>query len=150
MDLEALVLSTTPLAVAAAHEPPDEVASVVDGRPFRLADGRLAAIAPPLHGPSDEDKIGGESVLAAKSAREALWSGESVAHPELPATGHAQTLTVAVAACCICLPKAERDGRNGGFGFWSDPYQVVKQASDRADVFADQGRFALVRGKVSS
>lgn len=149
MDLEALVLSTTPLAVAAAHEPSDEVASVVDGGPFRLAGGRLAAIAPPLHAQSDEDRVGGESVLAAKGAREALSSGESLAQHEAPAAGHAQTLRGAVAACRICLRRAERDGRNGGFGFGSDPYRVVKQARDWAEVLAEQGRFAPVRGKVS-
>jgi hypothetical protein len=122
MDLEGLVLSTTALTVAAAHEPAADVASIHDGRPFLLADGRgvrLAAIAPPRDVPHDE---------------------------QLPATDDAQA-AVAV-TCRICLRTAGRDRRNGGFALWDDPYHVVKQAS-WVDVLAAQGRFAPVRGKVS-
>jgi hypothetical protein len=128
MDHEGPVLSTIPLG-AAAHQPSDEVASVTAGRPFLLADGR---------GP----------VLAAEDAREALWSGETLR--DLPATGHRRTSPVAAAATCrISLRNAGRDGTNAGFGLWGGPCHVVKRAPDRADVLAEQGRFALGRGKAS-
>jgi hypothetical protein len=115
------VLSTIPVG-AAAHDAVDEVASVIDGS---LTGGR---------GP----------VLAAEAAREALWSGETP--NDLPATGHGRTSRVARR---ISLRNAGRDGTNAGFGLWGGPYHVVKQARDRADVLAEQGRFTLVRGKVS-
>jgi hypothetical protein len=56
---------------------------------------------------------------------------------------------VAAATCRISLRNAGRGGTNTGFGLWGGPYHVVKRACDRADVLAEQGRFALVRGKVS-
>jgi hypothetical protein len=123
MDHEGLVLSTIPLGAA---RPADEVASVNDGS--LLAEGR---------GP----------VLATEAAREAPWSGEIL--NDLPATGRGRTSRVAAAATRrISLRNAGRDGTNAGFDLWGGPYQVVKQARDRADVLAEQGRFALVRGKV--
>jgi hypothetical protein len=113
------VLSTIPVR-AAAHDAVDEVASVIDGSRGR--------------GP----------VLAAEAAREARWSGETL--NDLPATGHGRTSRVARR---ISLRNAGRDGTNAGVGLWGGPYHVVKQARDRADVLAEQGRFTLVRGKVS-
>jgi hypothetical protein len=128
MDHEGFVLSTIPLG-AAAHQPPDEVASVIDARPFLFADGR---------GP----------VFATKPARQALWSGET-GH-DLPAASHGRASRVAAAATCrTSLRNAGRDGTSAGFGLWGGPYRVVKRARDRTDVLAEQGRFALVRGKVS-
>jgi hypothetical protein len=125
MDHEGLALSTI-LPGAAAHRPSDAVASVIDGS--LVADDR--------------------GVLAAEAARKAVWSGET--RHELPAIGHGRTSRVVAAATCrISLRNAGRDGPNTGFRLWGDPYHVVKQACDRADVLAEQGRFAPVRGKVS-
>jgi endonuclease YncB( thermonuclease family) len=147
MDLEGFVLSTIPLAVATAHEAAGEAASVTDGRSFLLADGRgvrYAAIEP-----SDEDEFRVRSALAAKAAPQAVLSGEPVVKHELLARGRAPASRVAVAACRIYLRNAERDARNAGFGLWGTPDHVVKQASDWADVLAQQERFAQVCGEVS-
>jgi hypothetical protein len=147
MDLEGFVLSTIPLAVATAHEAAGEVASVIDERSFLLADGRgvrYAAIEA-----SDEDEVRVRSALAAKAAPQALLSGEPVVQHELVATGRAPASRVTVAACRIYFRNAEPDARTAGFGLWGTPDHVVKQASDWADVLAEQERFALVCGEVS-
>ncbi len=151
MDFEAFVLSTMPLAIAAAHEASGEVASVIDKRSFLLAAGRevrAAAIEPPLHVPSDEDEVRVGSALAAKSALEAPLPGEALVRHELRATGSRASLVPQAVTCRTSLRNAERDGTNAGFVRWGDPYHVVKQAGD--DVLAEQGRFALVRGKLLS
>jgi endonuclease YncB( thermonuclease family) len=147
MDLEGFVLSTIPLAVATACEAAGEVASVIDGRSFLLADGRGVRYAPIK--PMDEDEVHVRSALAAKAAPQALLPGEPVVQRELAATGRALASRVAVAACRIYLRNAEQDARNAGFGLWGTPDHVVMQASDWADVLAEQERFALVCGEVS-
>src|SRR5258708_33563455 len=56
-------------------EAPAEVARVIDGRSFLLADGRevrLAAIETPLAVPGDEDEARVQAALAAKTALETL------------------------------------------------------------------------------
>jgi endonuclease YncB( thermonuclease family) len=199
MNLDGLMLSTAPLAFAVAltaveahgqaprdcggrSEAPAEVARVVDGRSFLLADGRevrLAAIETPLAIPGDEDEARVQAALAAKTALETLLlhrevylfvsrgpdrygrlvayafirtsSGETLVRHELLAAGHALVSPGASAATCrIYLQNAERDARNGGLGLWDDPYHAVKDAADPADVLVEQGRFALVRGRVMS
>jgi len=200
MNLEGLMLSTASLAFAVtltafdAHgqalrdcggrsEAPAEVARVIDGRSFLLADGRevrLAAIETPLAVPGDEDEARVQAALAAKTALETLLldrevhlfalssgldrygrlvayafirtsSGEALVQHELLAAGHALVSPAASAATCrIYLRNAERDARNGGLGLWGDPYYAVKAAADPADVLVEQGRFALVQGKVMS
>ena len=45
---------------------------------------------------------------------------------------------------------AEAAARTAGLGLWSDPYYGIKQADNPADILIDQGRFALVEGKVAS
>jgi micrococcal nuclease len=92
MNLEGLMLSTTRLVFAVAltafdahaqalrdcggrSEAPAEVARVIDGRSFLLADGRevrLAAIETPLAVPGDEDEARVQAALAAKTALETL------------------------------------------------------------------------------
>ena len=147
MDLEGLVLSIIPLSGASSHEPSDEVASIIDGRPFLLAGGREVRVAAIE---SAEVGAGAASVLAAKAAPEALLSSKILVQHGLPATGHVRASPVArVATCRIYLRNAEQDGRNAEFRLWGNPYHVVEQASDWAGVLAGQERFALVRGKVS-
>jgi endonuclease YncB( thermonuclease family) len=200
MNLAGRMLSTVPLAFAVAliavdahgqaprdcggrSEAPAEVARVVDGRSFLLADGRevrLAGIETPLAVPGDEDEARVQAALAAKTALETLLlhrevylfalssgpdrygrlvayafirtsSGDVLAQHELLAAGHALVSPgVSAATCRIYLQNAERDARNGGLGLWGDPYHAVKAAADPADVLVEQGRFALVQGKVMS
>jgi micrococcal nuclease len=200
MNLEGSMLSTMTLALAAVlaaldaqaqaprdcdgrSEAPAEVARVIDGRSFLLADGRevrLAAIETPLLVPGDEDEDRVQAALAAKTALEKLLlrrevnlsvlgpapdrygrlvayasvhtsSGEVLAQREMVAAGHALVSPAASAARCrIYLRNAERDARNSRLGLWGDPYHAVKAAADPADVLVEQGRFALVQGKVAS
>jgi len=140
----------------------------------------LAAIETPLLVPGDEDEARVQAALAAAAALETLLlhhevnlsvanpgidrygrlvafafvrtsSGEALVQRELVAAGRALVSPAASAAMCrIYLRNAERDARDGGLGLWGDPYYVVKAAADPADVLAEQGRFALVRGKVVS
>ncbi len=173
----------TPRDCGGRGETSAEVARVVDGRSFLLADGRevrLAAIETPLAVPGDEDEARVQAALAAKTALETLLlrrevnlfvsgsgpdrygrlvayvfvrtpSGEALVQHELVATGHALVSPGAAAATCrIYLRNAERNARNGGLGLWGDPYYAVKAAADPAEVLAEQGRFALVQGKVMS
>jgi hypothetical protein len=78
-------------------------------------------------------------------------SGDALAQRELLAAGHALVSPAALAAGCrTYLRDAERAARTAKLGLWGDPYYVVKQAGDIADVLAEQGRFALVGGKVAS
>jgi endonuclease YncB( thermonuclease family) len=148
---------------------------LADGREVRLA-----AIETPLPVPGDEDEDRMAAALASKAALETLVlhrevdllipgsgrdrygrvvayafvrtpSGEALAQHELLEAGQALVSPAPTAATCrIYLRNAERDGRNAKSGFWGDPSPVVKDASDPADVLAEQGRFALVRGKVLS
>src|SRR5260370_15835125 len=98
MNLEGLMLSTAPLAFAVAltafgahaqtprecggsSEAPAEVARVIDGRSFLLANGRevrLAAIETPLAVPGDEDEIRVQAALAPKTALETF-----LLHPQV-------------------------------------------------------------------
>jgi endonuclease YncB( thermonuclease family) len=195
MSLERLTSLATTLAFAAAfavfnglaqaapgcngrNAGPAEVARVVDGRSFLLADGRevrLAAIETLLPVPDDQDEARAETAQAAKAALEALVltrkvdlsvadagsdrygrltayvSAEDVpVQHALVESGYALVSPAASAACRTWLQSAERAARTRGLGLWGEPYSVVKNAADPADVLADQGRFALVHGTVAS
>lgn len=148
---------------------------LTDGREVRLA-----AIETALLVPGDEDEVRVGAARAAKTALEALVShrevgliasaagpdrygrliayafirtasGKALVQHELVATGHALVSPAPVAATCrIYLRNAEREARIGSLGLWGDSYYAVKHAANLADVLAEQGRFALVHGKVTS
>jgi endonuclease YncB( thermonuclease family) len=195
MSLERLTLLATPLAFTAAlmvsdaraqaapgcgskDAWPAEVARVVDGRSFLLADGRevrLAGIETVLPVPGDQDEVHAEAALAAKAALEGLVlarevdlfvanagsdrygrlmadvsaDGVLVQHA-LVASGHALVSPAASPACRTSLLSAERGARAHGRGLWGEPYSVVRNTADPADILADQGRFGVVQGKVAS
>ena len=141
---------------------------------------RLAAIETLLPVPGDEDEARVAAALAAKTALETLAlhhevslhvvgassdrygrlvayafiqapSGETLVQRELLATGQALVSPAPLAARCRAyLQDAERDARTARLGLWGDPYYVVKQAVNPVDVLAEQGRFALVEGTVTS
>jgi endonuclease YncB( thermonuclease family) len=143
-------------------------------------EARLAAIETVLPVPGDEDEARVAAAMAAKAALEALLvdreidvsvtgagtdrygrltayvfgrntpSGEVLVQRELVAAGHALVSPAPVSPCRRFLQAAEREARARGSGLWAAPYSVVKQAADPADILADQGRFALVQGKVAS
>ena len=175
------------IGVAADCTGPDvvlvEVASVIDGKSFRLADGRevrLAAIeSPPLIAGAPDDARS-RAGLAAKAALEGLVlrrqvvarsavsgpdrygrliayafiagpAGETSVQQELLANGHALLSPAGIAPPCLtALRTAEGAARAAGLGLWSDPYYGIRQADNPADILIDQGRFALVGGKVAS
>ncbi len=147
---------------------------LADGREVRLA-----AIETVLPVPGDEDEARVAAALAAKGALETLVldreidvsvaaagsdrygrltayvfartpSGEVLVQRELVAAGHALVSPVPSSPCRRTLQSAEREARTRGSGLWGAPYSVVKQAADLAGILADQGRFALVQGKVAS
>jgi endonuclease YncB( thermonuclease family) len=141
---------------------------------------RLAAIETLLLVPGDEDDARVAAALAAKSALETLVlhrevavrgagtgpdrygrlvgyafirapAGDTLAQRELLTAGQALVSPAAMAAGCrTYLRDAERTARAAKLGLWGDPYYVVKQADNIADVLAEQGRFAVVEGKVAS
>jgi len=153
-----------------------EVANVVDGKSFRLADGREVRLAA-IETPSGQDDVAG---VAAKAALETavlhrtvtvrpagaagdrygrvtayafvMQAGaESFVQHALLAAGHALVSPAAMAAGCrAVLRAAERAARAAKLGLWSDPFHVVKDADKTADMLSEQGRFMLVTGKVAS
>jgi endonuclease YncB( thermonuclease family) len=147
---------------------------LADGREVRLA--AIEAVLP-VRGDEDEARVA--AAMAAKAALETLLldreidmsvtgasadrygrltayvfgrtlSGEVPVQRELVAAGHALVSPGPASPCRRSLQAAEREARARGSGLWGAPYSVVKQAADPADILADQGRFALVQGKVAS
>ena len=147
---------------------------LTDGREVRLA-----AIESLLPVPGDEDEARVAAALAAKLALDTLlahrtidlwgtgsgsdrygrltaWvfikppSDEVLVQRELVAAGHALVSPVLASPCRAYLQAAEHEARLRGLGLWGESYSVVKNAADPADVLADQGRFVVVEGKVTS
>jgi endonuclease YncB( thermonuclease family) len=148
---------------------------LADGREVRLT-----AIETLIPVPGDEDEARAEAAQAAKRALEDLVlrrevdlfladagsdrygrltayvsarspSGDAIlVQHALVADGHALVSPAAAPACRAFLRNAERTARARGLGLWGEPYSVARSAADPADVLADEGRFALVQGKVAS
>jgi len=148
---------------------------LADGREVRLA----AIETPPVAtaGPNDGRVDAG---LAAKAALESLVlgrpivlrptapapdrygrliayafittpAGDSLVQREMLAGGHVLPSPIAIApACRTFLRTAEHTARAGKLGLWGEAYYVVKLADSPADVLGEQGRFAVVAGKVAS
>ena len=145
---------------------------LADGREVRLA-----AVETVMPVPGDEDEARVAAASAAKTALEALVlqrdvalqagtapdrygrliayafvagpAGETLVQRELVAAGQAVVSSVALAAGCRAhLRGAERAARAAKLGLWGEPYAIVKPADDAADVLAEQGRFAVVAGRV--
>jgi len=78
-------------------------------------------------------------------------SDETLLQGERLAPGQALVSPAALAARCrTYLREAEGDARTGGLGLWDGPYYVVSQAVNPLDILEEQGRFALVDGRVTS
>ena len=150
-----------------------QVASIVDGRSFRLGDGREVRLAA-VEVPSDD-----ESARAAQAAMAALLAAQtvtlrtaapapdrygrilayvftkgelvrSVAH-EMLAQGHARvSAQTGEPACTAELLREEGVARSAGLGLWSDPRYAIMDAGNLAGLLAGRGRFAVVEGKVAS
>jgi endonuclease YncB( thermonuclease family) len=151
------------------------VASVIDGRSFRLADGReirLASIEVPLMA-----RAGGQSSAAANASRTALDTllagrevtlkasaretdryGRVVAYVlagDVPVQhlllGHGQARVSTDAGPCRAeLLAREAKARAERLGLWADTALGVQDASIPAKIAAQRGHFAVVEGKVLS
>lgn len=179
-----LVLAAIASAPAAARAAvpcafPDQgegrVAEIIDGRSFRLDDGREIRLA----GIESTDAMAGEmagesshadalaAILAGRSVvlrgdedapdrygRQAtfvfLAGSETLAQRELLAAGHALVAAdVADKECAMALVAAEAEARAARRGVWESA-SVIKSAESPDDILAGIGRFAVVEGKVLS
>ncbi len=148
---------------------------LTDGREVRLA----AIETPPLNTDAEDDGRA-EVAIAAKAALESFVihrmivlrpagtssdrygrivafvsvvspAAETLVQRDMLAGGHALLSPIGLApGCRTYLRTAERAARTAKLGLWSEPYYVVRRADDPSDVMGDEGRFAVVGGKVLS
>jgi endonuclease YncB( thermonuclease family) len=167
-----LVLSTGGIANAdCAFEPQGQgrVAAVIDGRSFRLDDGREIRLAGIER--AGTDSAGGKTALAALlSGRHVTLHGEddtpdrygrqpafvfaegldTSVQGEMLRRGDALASTdVADKECSAELAAAERLARQAKSGIWAHP-TAIKNAESPGDILAGIGRFTVVEGKVLS
>ena len=155
-------------AAPCAFEAQDEgrVTDIVDGRSFRLSDGReirlagielfaadkgsaLAALVKDkdvsLRGPDDTpDRYGRQTAFV-------LLAGSDVSvQAQLLAQGAALASSdVTDKECAAALLAAEADARTAKKGIWAAT-NVIKNAESADDILAGIGRFVLVEGRVLS
>jgi hypothetical protein len=171
-----MLVATTGGAAAAAgcsFEPQGEgrVAAVIDGRSFRLEDGRevrLAGIEPVVAESAKADRTAALAALIAgrevtlrgeddtpdrygrQPAFVFLASAETPVQAQLLAQGEALvSATVTNKDCAAVLTSAEAAGRQTRQGTWADP-AAIKNAESSGDILAGIGRFTVVEGKVLS
>jgi hypothetical protein len=135
--------------VTIARMLPDHRIELADGRAVRLAGLDLATLSlPPMEAQeaillplSESDRHGDLRadlfVDGMSLAEEAAGSGHGRVRPA-PEEG----------ACYATLLDAEHAARERGLGLWSEPGYAVADASDPAAVARQEGRFAIVSGKV--
>ena len=167
-----LVLSTGGQANAdCAFEPQGEgrVAAVVDGRSFRLDDGRevrlagieragtdmassriaLAALVSgrhvTLHGEDDApDRYGRQPAFVFADGSETSVQGEMLRRGEALASAE-----VTDKDCAAALAAAEAAARQAKLGIWTHP-SAIKNAESPGDILAGMGQFTVVEGRVLS
>jgi endonuclease YncB( thermonuclease family) len=168
----ALAVATRPLhAAPCAFEAQGEgrVAGIIDGKSFRLADGReirLAGIEP--SGATKADRIAALSAILAgkdvslhgtddtpdrygrQNAFVFLAGSDTPVQSLLLAQGAAvASADVGDKDCAAALSTAEAEARDGKKGTWAGT-TVIKNAESADDIAAGIGRFLLVEGKVLS
>jgi endonuclease YncB( thermonuclease family) len=76
---------------------------------------------------------------------------EHAVQADLVAAGHARMAArVGSRSCAMELLRRETSARKAKLGLWSDSYYDLLHADNPTDVLAEQGRFALVEGRVLS
>lgn len=145
------------------------VAAIIDGRTFRMEDGRevrLAGIEPLAASPADGTAhlralIEGHNVVLRyptdipdRYGRQPAFvfpagAANSVQRDLLAAGQAVAAATVADAGCATELSVAEAEARNGKQGLWGTP-SAIKNAERPGDILAEMGRFVVVEGKVLS
>ena len=167
--LSIFVTATSAHAAPCTFAEQDEghVSEVVDGRSFRLGDGREIRLAGieliaaddkgsalaglikdrdiSLHGPDDTpDRYGRQTAFAFLAGSDIsvqaqlLAQGAGLASPD-----------VVDKDCAAALLAAEAAARTAKKGTWANQ-NVIKNAESAADILAGIGRFALVEGRVLS
>jgi len=145
---------------------------ILDGRTFVLDNGREIRLAgievPPLAQPQGQGPAPDGS--AARDALAALLSGVPIVLKQADAqktdrygrlvayafvkrdgADHAvQAVRVGSRACALELLRAETAARKAKLGLWASSYYDLLHADSPTDVLAEQGRFALVEGRVLS
>ena len=168
--LSIFVLATATAARAApcAFTAQDEghVAEIVDGRSFRLNDGREVRLAGielaadddktalstlimdkdvSLHGPDDTpDRYGRQTAFAFRAGSDISVQAQLLAQGAALASPG-----VTDRDCADALLSAEAEARAGKKGIWAGT-NVIKNAESAADILAGIGRFVLVEGRVLS
>ncbi len=166
------LFGTASAHAACEFEPQGEgrVAAIIDGRSFRMGDGRevrLAGIQPGPHRPPAEGTAILTRLLAGRGvslhyptdtpdrygrqpAFVVVVGSTNSVQRDLVASGAALSDgTVHDAACARELFAAEAEARSAGRGLWADPV-AIKNAKRPDDILAEMGRFAVVEGKVLS
>ena len=167
-------LSASPaVAGGCGFEPQGEgrVAAVIDGRSFRLEDGReirLAGIEPAVSVTSGKDRTAALSAIVAghdvtlrgqddtpdRYGRQVafvfLGSSETTVQGLLLGQGQALvSADVTDKDCAAALVAAETEARQAKRGTWADA-SVIKSAESPDDILTGIGRFTVVEGKVLS
>lgn len=151
----------------------------IDGRTFRLTDGRevrLAGIEVPADGATDDGKEGsqarralnrllaGKSVVLKKAEMANDRYGRMVAHAfviadgkeswlqrDMIAGGHGQAgINLGSQSCAAALLAAEREARQAKRGLWAQARHTPIAANDAAALLEQPGRFTTAEGKVLS
>ena len=166
------VIAITPAGAAGcAFAPQGEgrVAAIIDGRSFRLEDGREVILAG-IEAPERETSINISALAAVVAGREVTLSGQDdtpdrygrppayvflgPSQPPVQAQLLAQGAALASGSltdkeCASVLAAAEAAGREAKLGVWADP-SAIKNPESPGDILAGIGRFTVVEGKVLS
>jgi len=167
-----MALAATPSrATDCAFEPQGDghVTSAIDGRSFRLADGReikLAGIEPVASGTTKADRTADLSAIVAgkdvslrgeddapdrygrQTAFVFLAGSETPVQSLLLKEGAALVSgEIVEKACATALLAAEAEARQAQKGAWASS-SVIKNAESTEDILTGIGRFMLVEGKV--
>ncbi len=95
----------------------------------------------------DRDRYGRLYAFAAIAGAD----GHKTVQHALIAQGYARvSARVGPIACAKEILELERQARAAKLGLWREPYYELKQAADPGSILGDQGRFAIVQGKVVS
>ncbi len=161
------------MAEGCLFEPQGEgrVAEIIDGRSFRLTDGReirLAGIEPAAGQTTTANQVAALTALIAgrdvtllspddtpdrygrQSAIVFLGSTETPVQALLLRQGDALvSAEIADKDCAADLARAEAEARQVKRGVWADP-AVIKNAESSGDILSMIGRFAVVEGTVVS
>jgi endonuclease YncB( thermonuclease family) len=170
--LALMSLTATPSRAACEFEPQGEgrVAEIIDGRTFRMDDGREVRLAGIEPGPTLPSVDGAKALGALIAGRDVTLhaltdapdrygrqpafvvaaGSRNPVQRELLASGFALgSASVVDRPCAMELAAAEAEAREGKRGLWANP-AAIKNAERPDDILAEMGRFAVVEGKVLS